>query len=375
MRVRRAGHVAHDAGEIERQHALVLRGLQRAAPEAGLFGVGFHQLDLFRAAVGQLEIVDGLLVDVEQRGRRTVLGAHVGDGGAVADREAVRALAEELHVRTHHFFLAQELGQREGDVRRGDARLALAGEPDSHDIGQAHPRGAAQHHVLGLQATHADGDHAERIDVRRMAVGAHAGIGKSDFPMSIILDVHDRRHLLQVDLVHDPVAGGDHVHVGEGLLGPLDEVESILVAAILDGAVLGERVGVEAAALHGQRMVHDKLHRHHGVHGGGIAPLLGDRVAQPGQIDQRRLAQDVVADHAHGEPGEVDLAPALDELAQVLVQLRGVGAAHQVLRMHACRVGQAVPGTGLEGVDGGARVVIVELCARKGLAVGRSHGG
>ena len=52
-------------------------------------------------------------------------------------------------------------------------------------------------------------------------------------------------------------------------------------------------------------MVHDELHGHDGVHLRGVAALLGDGVAQAGQVHQGRLAQDVVADHAHGVPGEV----------------------------------------------------------------------
>jgi hypothetical protein len=54
-----------------------------------------------------------------------------------------------------------------------------AGQLDADDDGQAHPRGAAQHHVLGFEAAHADRDHAQRIDVRRVAVGAHQVSGKA----------------------------------------------------------------------------------------------------------------------------------------------------------------------------------------------------
>ncbi len=38
--------------------------------------------------------------------------------------------------------------------------------------------GAAQHDGFGLQAAHAHGDHAQRIHVRGVAVGAHAGVGE-----------------------------------------------------------------------------------------------------------------------------------------------------------------------------------------------------
>ena len=84
--------------------------------------------------------------------------------------------------------------------------------------------------------------------MRRVAVGADTGVGEGH----AILYVHHRRHLLEVDLMHDAVARRDHVHVGKCFLGPLDEVEAIFVAAVFDRAVLGKSIGVKAAALHRQ---------------------------------------------------------------------------------------------------------------------------
>ena len=100
------------------------------------------------------------------------------------------------------------------------------------------------------------------------------------------------------------------------LLGPVDEVEAVFVAAVLDRAVLLERLRVEAAALDGQRVVDDQLHRHDRVDLRRVAALVGDGVTQAGEVDQRGLAEDVVADHARREPREVEVALALDELLQ-----------------------------------------------------------
>jgi hypothetical protein len=115
--------------------------------------------------------------------------------------------------------------------------------------------------TLGFQAADADGDHAQRIDVRGVAVGADAGVGEGH----AVAHLDHRRHFLQVDLVHDAVARRDHVDVLERLLGPVDEVEAVFVATVFDGAVLLERLRVEATALHRQRVVDDQLHRHHRV--------------------------------------------------------------------------------------------------------------
>ncbi|MDT4827398.1 hypothetical protein FQZ97_607430 [compost metagenome] len=369
MRVGRAGQRAHHAGQVEAQHALVLGVLEAVGPQARGLGVGFHQGDLLVFTAGQAQIVDGLLVDGEHRGRGAVFGRHVRDGGAVAQRQAGGAFAVELQIGADHLFLAQELGQRQHDVGGGDAGLGAAGQFHADDVGQAHPGRAAQHDVLGFQAAHADGDHAQRVHVRGMAVGADQRVGEGH----AVLRVDDGRHALQVDLVHDAVARRHDLDVAEGLLGPVDEMETVFVAAVFHGAVLGEGVGIVAAVFHGQRVVHDQLHRHHRVDLGGVAAFLGDGVAQAGQVDQRGLAQDVVADHARGEPREVEVALAPDQLLERIRQRGGIAAAHQVFCQHAGRVGQAVIGPGRDRLDGGAGVEVVQAGAGQGLAVVLVH--
>ena len=359
-----------DGRQVELQHPLVFGVLQAVGPEAGFLGVGLHQFDLLVLAAGELEVVQGLLVDVEQRGGGAIFRRHVGDGGTVAHGQRRGAFAVELQIGGDDPLLAQELGQRQHDIGGGDARLGFAGQFDADDIGQTDVGRTAQHHVLGFQAAHAHGDHAQGVHMGRVAVGADAGVGEGH----AVAGLHHRRHLLQIDLVHDAVAGRDDVHVLERLLGPVDEVEAVLVAAILDGAVLGEGVGIVAAAFHGQGVVDDQLGGDHRVDLGRVAALVGDGVAQAGQIHQGGLAQDVVADHAGGVPGKIQVALALDDLLQGIGQGRRIAAAHQVLRQHAGGVGELVVGSRLNGLDRGASVEIVELRARQGLAVLLVHG-
>ena len=267
-----------------------------------------------------------------------------------------RAGAEELEVGAHDLLLAQELRQCEDHVRRGDAGLRPARELDTDDVRQPHPRGTAEHDVLGLETTDSHRDHAQCIDVRRVAVGAHECVREGD----AILRVNDGRHPLQVDLVHDAVARRDHVDVGKRPLGPLDEVEAVLVAPILDRAVLRERVLVEATVFDRQRVVDDQLHRHDRVHLRRITALLRNRIAQPGKIDERRLSEDVVADDARRKPREIEIPLALDQLAQVRHQHLRLRAAYEVLGVHPRRVRQLVVSAGFDRVDGGARVVEVQ---------------
>ena len=74
--------------------------------------------------------------------------------------------------------------------------------------------------------------------------------------------------------MHDAVARRNDIDVLEGRLGPVDEMESVFIAPVFDGAVLGKGVGVEAAAFHGQRVIDDELHRHHWVHFRRVAALI-----------------------------------------------------------------------------------------------------
>ncbi len=301
------------------------RARARTRPVAGcrptgrLRGIVFDQRHLFGFASGQFQVVDGLLVDVEHRRRGAILRRHVGNRCAVADGQARGAVAEKLEVGGDHARLAQEFGEREHDIGRGDAGLALTAQAHADDVGQAHHRWPAEHDGFGFEAADADGDHAEAIDVRRVTVGADTGVREGH----AVACLDHRRHLFQVDLVHDAVTGRDHVDVIEGAAGPVDEIEAVRVAAVLDGTVLVEGVRVEAGVLDGERMIDDELGRHYRVDARRVTALVCDRIAQAGEIDQRGLAENVVADHACRVPGKIQVAAALDDLSSAASRSAG----------------------------------------------------
>jgi hypothetical protein len=195
--------------------------------------------------------------------------------------------------------------------------------------------------LLGFEAADADRDHAQRVDVRRVAVGAHQRIGKRH----AVLRLDHRRHPLQVDLVHDAVARRNHLDVLERLLGPVDEVEAVLVAPVFDRAVLLERVGIEAAALHGQRVVDDQLRRHHRVDLGRIAALSAMASRRPARSTSAvwpRMSWQTTRAGNHGKSRS-----RLRSMSCVSEASRsGIAAAHQVLGQHARGVRQRVVGAG-----------------------------
>ena len=336
MRIGRAGHVAHHARQIESQCAFVLGVHQAVGPQAGVSCVGLDQPDLRIVAAGEFQVLDGLLVDEEHRSRGTVFRGHVRDGGAVSQRERRSALAAKLQISADHLFLAQKFGQREHDIGCSNALSRLATELDADDVRQTHPGCAPEHHVLGFEAADTDRNHAQCVDMRGVAVGAHASIWKGN----ALLNLNHRRHFFQIDLMHDPVARRDHIDVLECSLGPVDEMEPVFVSAIFDRAVFGKGIRVEAAALDGQRMIDDQLNRHHWIHLGRIAALICDRITQSGQIDQRSLAQDVVTDDPRRKPREVEIALALDELRKRGGEAGRIAFANEVFSQHTRGVGQ-----------------------------------
>ena len=90
--------------------------------------------------------------------------------------------------------------------------------------------------------------------------------------------------------MHDAVARRNHVDILERGPRPLDEVEPVLVAAVLDRPVFLEGLGIEAGVFDRQRVIDDQLRRHHRVDLRRVAAPGGDRVAQAGEVDQRGLA-------------------------------------------------------------------------------------
>lgn len=71
----------------------------------------------------------------------------------------------KLQVGADHFLLTQELGQRQHQIRGGNAGLRLATELHADDLRQAHPGGAPQHHVLRFQPAHPHRYHPEGVHV------------------------------------------------------------------------------------------------------------------------------------------------------------------------------------------------------------------
>ncbi len=115
-----------------------------------MFGIGFHQPDLFVITASQFQVINRLLINVKHRGSGAILGRHIGNRGAIAQRQAGRAFAVEFQVRRDHFLLTQKLGQGQDQVSSRNAGLQLPGQFNTDNVGQTHPGRATQHYTLSL---------------------------------------------------------------------------------------------------------------------------------------------------------------------------------------------------------------------------------
>ena len=247
--------------------------------------------------------------------------------------------------------------------------MQLACHLHTNDIRQTHHGRVTEHDVFGFKSAHAYGDNTKGIHHGGVAVSTHTGVRESH----AIAHLYHRRHFLQVDLVHDAIARRDHIHVIEGSFGPVDEMEPVLVATLFHRAVLLECALFKTGMLHSQGVVNDKLGRHHRVHLGRITALLGDGITQAGQVYQRGLAKNVMADNAGRVPGKVQVAFALDELLERIGQILRRTAAHQLLCQNSGSVWKFCIGPRLDRIDRRTGVEIVQLGAGKGFAVFGVH--
>lgn len=282
-----------DRGEVELQLLGEVGLGGRVEPEALLLGVRLDERDLLGVAAGQAQVLQGLVVDREDRGGGAELRRHVADGGAVGEGGRGDALTVELDELADDAVLAQHLGDREDQVGGGGAGRELTGQLEADDARDEHGDRLAEHRGLGLDAADAPAEHTEAVDHGGVRVGADEGVG-----VRLAVADHDRTgQVLDVHLVDDAGARGDDLEVVEGGLAPAQELVALLVAAVLQLDVLAE--GVRGAELVGDdRVVDDQLGRGERVDLRRVAAELLDSLAHGGEVDDTGNAGEVLHDHA-----------------------------------------------------------------------------
>ena len=168
--------------------------------------------------------------------------------------------------------------------------------------------------------------------------------------------------------MHDAVACWNHIDIFKRCGTPVDEVETVFVAAVFNRAVFRKGIGVKATTFHRQRVIHDELRWHDRIDFGWVAALLGNRIAQTCEVNQRGLTENIVTDHTRRKPRKIHGLLAFDELGQAFGQIVWVLAwadviarfTHQLLCQYTRCVGQGFIRACLNRVNRGAGVVVVD---------------
>ena len=260
---------------------------------------------LWRAAGGG-EVVDGFGIDGEEAHGGAVFGSHVCDGRAVGERECDSALAVEFNKFSNHLCSAEELGDMEGQVGRGDAFAQAAGEVHAHDFWREEIDGLAEHSCFGFDAAYAPADDAEAVDHGRVGIGAHERVGV----VEVAGAEHAFREILEVHLVHDADAGRHDAESFECLLAPFEELVALAVALEFHVEVELERVG-RAVEIDLHRVVHDEINRHEGLDDGRVAAKAFHCGAHGGEVHQKRHAGEVLQNNTGDDEGDLLLSGCL----------------------------------------------------------------
>ena len=178
LRTTRAGQRRFHRGQIEPdQFGVAQRGL-RVVPQALLLGVALHSVDEFGVAARKAQVVQGDLVDREDRAGGAELGAHVRQRRPIGEGNRSDRRAGELHEAPDDAVSAQHLRDRQHQIRRRDAWPQLAQELQPDDRRDQGRHRQAEHRRLRLDPPDTPAQHAQPVDHRRVRVRPDQSVGE-----------------------------------------------------------------------------------------------------------------------------------------------------------------------------------------------------
>ena len=285
-----AGETRLHVAEVELDDLRVRRLVVWVVEEALRPGVRLDERDALGGPRGELEVAKRLGVDREEVAGGAALGRHVRDGGAVGQRQAGEAVAEELDELADDTQRAQLLRDREHEIGAGGAGRQAAGELEADDLRDEHRDRLTQHRRLGLDSPDTPAQHAEAVDHRRVRVRSDERVGEGLEPAVELARLDDPRKVLQVHLVDDARLRRHDVEAREGSLAPAQERVALAVALELELRVAREGEARPVLVyLHG--VVDHELCREERVDEGGIAAERPHGISHRGQVDDGRHAR------------------------------------------------------------------------------------
>ncbi len=356
MRTLRARKRRLDAREVELDHVGVIGGLRTVdTPHSLSFGVRLDQRDLLLGPAGELEIAHGLLVDRENGAGRAELRRHVGDGGAVRERQALQAIAEELDELVDDAFLAQDLRDHEHEIGRGGTGGQSAGELEPDHLGNEHGHGLPEHRGLGLDAADTPAEDAETVDHGGVRISPDKGIGEGARRRARLLREHDAREALEIDLVDDAGVRRHDFEIAERRLAPAQEHVALAVAVEFDLVVVLERAR-RAVFVDLHRVIDHELGGRQRIHPLRITAQLDDRLAHGRKVHDAGHAGEVLHDHACRCEGDLVMRgsfriPGEQGLDVTALDVHAVLEAQQVLEQDLQGKRQSIDALGFKGSE------------------------
>ncbi len=274
--------------------------------ESLLLVIGLDQRDQLFGAAAEAQVLQRLMIDGEDAASRSILGSHVGDGGAIGERQVVQSGAKVLDELADNAVLAEHLGDSEHQIGSGRTSLQAVAQAHADDLRDEHRYRLAEHGGFGFDSAHAPAEHAKSVDHRGMRIGSdqRVGIGERLAGFAVGSDEDHAREVLEVDLVHDAGVGRHDGEVLEGCLSPAQEGVTLLVAMEL-------QVGVELQGLRGtklvdlHRVIDNQLGRLQRIDQRWVSAKRLHRVAHGGEIDHGRHAGEILQQNAAGHEGDL----------------------------------------------------------------------
>src|SRR5699024_6009176 len=195
-------------------------------PHGLSLGVSLNAIDLLLWATGQLEVLNGFLVNWEHCRGRTELRGHVADGCAVSQWDGLNAIAVELYELLDYAVLTQHLGNGQDHVGCGNASWNIAGELEANNLWNQHGNWLTEHCSLSLDAANAPAQNAQAVFHGGVGVGTNTGIWVSQ---AVVVEDY-ASEVLNVYLVNNTGSWRNNLEVGEVLCAPTQELVALFVA-------------------------------------------------------------------------------------------------------------------------------------------------
>ena len=196
LRASRTSERRNHFAKLDVHDCVVNRFSTRGTPEALRLRVGFNEGDALVAATGCLQIVEGDLVDREERGRCAELWRHIGDRCPIGEGDGCEPVAERFNVGTDNAMRAEALCHSQHKIGCGSSRRESPSESQPHDGWDGREEWFAEQHRLGLNAAHTEPEHAESRDHGGVRVGADAAVGEGEWCAVHLLDADNGGEVL-----------------------------------------------------------------------------------------------------------------------------------------------------------------------------------